>query len=146
MHTFELLTRRPWTQLMLCSKTTQWQCSVVSHHCSGWLPSTQTRFELFRSSIRSSQLMALPPRWISRLSMLPQLQRKESVAYCRWIVRTNIYCMLGARVWTRCEHQCIDLQKQSSRPVYGWQHSYQWARSTGGCWPSQCMGIDSSWQ
>jgi len=30
MHTFELLTKRPWTDLLLCSRTQEWQCSIVN--------------------------------------------------------------------------------------------------------------------
>jgi len=29
LHTFEIATRRPWTNLLLCSKKSQWDCSTV---------------------------------------------------------------------------------------------------------------------
>ncbi|CAF2699321.1 unnamed protein product [Rotaria sp. Silwood2] len=29
MHTFEVFFKRPWTNLLLCSKTNEWQCSIV---------------------------------------------------------------------------------------------------------------------
>ncbi|CAF3443277.1 unnamed protein product [Rotaria socialis] len=29
MHTFEVFTKRPWTDLLLCSKTNRWKCSVI---------------------------------------------------------------------------------------------------------------------
>ncbi len=30
MHTFEVFTQRPWTNVLLCSKTNEWQCSIVN--------------------------------------------------------------------------------------------------------------------
>lgn len=30
MHTFEIFTKRSWTDLLLCSKTNEWQCSIVN--------------------------------------------------------------------------------------------------------------------
>ena len=30
LHTLEILAKRPWTNILLCKKTNQWQCSIVS--------------------------------------------------------------------------------------------------------------------
>ena len=30
MHNIEVFTNRPWTNLLLCSKTNEWQCSIVN--------------------------------------------------------------------------------------------------------------------
>jgi len=30
MHAFEIVTQRPWTNVLLCSKTNEWHCSIVS--------------------------------------------------------------------------------------------------------------------
>ena len=29
MHMFETITKRPWTNVLLCSKRDEWQCSIV---------------------------------------------------------------------------------------------------------------------
>jgi hypothetical protein len=30
MHNFEILTKRPWGNILLCSKGNEWQCSIVN--------------------------------------------------------------------------------------------------------------------
>ncbi len=30
MHTFEIFTKRPWGNILLCSKDNEWQCSIVN--------------------------------------------------------------------------------------------------------------------